>query len=77
MKVSHAIEILTNDFKPDDNICILVYDKKMFDYSEDDEMELTDDGWRNVVNDFEKLEFNDIWESLSMAVLDYAIERED
>lgn len=76
MKVSQLIQALTNDFGPDDEVCVLMYDKKMFDFPEDDELTLTDEGWRSMVADFEQVDFPDIWESLSMAALDYAIESE-
>jgi hypothetical protein len=76
MKVSEVIKDLSTKFDPDEHVCVLVYDKSMFDYDEDDEIVLTDEGWLQVVNDFENTEFNDIWESIGMAVVDYAIEKE-
>jgi hypothetical protein len=74
MKVSDLRKLL-DDLNGDDDICALVYDKSMFDYEEDDEVELTKEGWYNVVADFDETPFNDVYESIMMAVVDHAVDR--
>lgn len=71
MKVSDLTEILSN-MNPDDDICVLLYDKSIFDYENDDDLTLTKEGWAKVCKDFDDAPFNDVYESISMAVLDYA-----
>lgn len=75
MKVKELRKFL-EDFKDDDDICALVYDKSLFDYDKDDEVELTDEAWSKVVNEFDEAPFNDVHESIMMAVVDYATDKE-
>lgn len=75
MKVKELRSAL-DGFKDDDDICALVYDKSLFDYNEDDEVELTDEGWSKVVKDFDQTGFEDVYESIMMAVIDYVTDKE-
>jgi hypothetical protein len=71
MLVSDLLEIL-NRFSPDENICALIYDKSIFDYGDDDDMVLTTDAWNKICKEFDEMPFNDVWESINMACIDYA-----
>lgn len=75
MKVKDLLNYLS-DLDPEDHICALVYDKRQFDFPDDDEMILTKEGWEKLCNDFDEQDFPDIWQSLSMGALDYAEERD-
>lgn len=75
MKVKDLLNYLS-DLDPEDHICALVYDKRHFDFPDDDEMILTKEGWEKLCNDFDEQDFPDIWQSLSMGALDYAEERD-
>jgi hypothetical protein len=77
MKVKELLELIAyKKWGDDEELCVLIYDKSMFDYPEDDEMVLTNEGWAKVVKDFEETDesigFPGMWESLNMAVMDYA-----
>lgn len=73
MKVKDLIKYLS-DMDSEDHICALVYDKRQFDFPDDDEMILTAEGWEKLCNDFDEQGFDDIWQSLHMGALDYAEE---
>jgi len=73
MKVKDLIKYLS-DMDSEDHICALVYDKRQFDFPDDDEMILTAEGWEKLCNDFDERGFDDIWQSLHMGALDYAEE---
>ena len=75
MKVKDLIQYLS-EMDSEDDICALVYDKRQFDFPDDDEMILTNEGWEKLCNDFDEQDFPDIWQSLSMGALDYAETRE-
>lgn len=75
MKVKELSEYLSR-LDPEAHVCALVYDKAQFDFPDDDEMVLTNEGWEKLCNDFDEQSWNDIWQSLHMGALDYAEERE-
>jgi hypothetical protein len=82
MKVKELLELIAyKKWGEDEELCVLIYDKAMFDYPEDDEMVLTNEGWAKVVKDFEEHDehvgFPDLGESIGMAVVDYAELREE
>lgn len=54
----------------------MIYDKSMFVDEDNNESVLTEEGWSKVVQDFEQCEFNDIYESIMMAVVDYSEDKE-
>ncbi len=74
MQVKTLIEALQN-MNPDEEVCALLYTKQEFDYSPDDEVELTTDAWNKICQEFDEMPFADIWESISMAVTDYVKEK--
>lgn len=74
MQIKTLIEALQK-MDPEEEVCALVYDKSMFDYDVDDEVELTTEAWNKICQDFDEVPFNDIWESISLAVSDEATER--
>lgn len=76
MQVRELIEAL-QDMNPEDSVCVLLYTKQMFDYDEEDEVELTTESWKKICNDFTEVPFKDIWESIAMAVSDEATDKED
>jgi hypothetical protein len=53
MKVSKVIEAL-QQLSQDDEILVLWWEKNAFDFPEDYEIKLTDDGWLKVVKDFDE-----------------------
>lgn len=74
MKVSKVIEAL-QQLPPDDEILVLWWEKNAFDYSEDDELILTDEAWLKVSNDFDKWDGAGeqiIGEWIADAVVEYA-----
>lgn len=75
MKVRTLIEALQK-MNPEEEICVLLYSKDQFDYDPDDEVELTTEGWDKICQDFDEMPFNEIWESIAMAVCDEAQEKE-
>lgn len=75
MKVKDLIKYLS-EMDSEDDICALVYDKRQFDFPDDDDLVLTNEGWAKLCNDFEVQPWNDIWQSLMDGVLDYAETRE-
>ena len=62
MKVSRLIELLQTQNKPDDEVMFLCWEKHNFDYSDDDELKLTDEAWLKVCNEF------DLWDGASVGV---------
>lgn len=74
MQIKTLIEAL-NKMDPEEEICVLLYSKDMFDYGADDEVELTTEAWNKICQDFDEVPFQDIWESISMAVSEEATEK--
>ena len=54
MKVSRLIQVLQETASPDDELCVLWWEKRHFDYTDDDELILTDDNWRKVCDEFDQ-----------------------
>lgn len=77
MKVSELKEILNAKFDDDDDVFILLYEKRMFDYPPEDELMLTKEAWAKLVSEFEELPFNSLWEDIMSAVLDESVENPD
>jgi hypothetical protein len=61
MKVSRLIELLQTQNKPDDEIMFLCWEKHNFDYSDDDELKLTDEAWLEISNEF------DLWDEAGIS----------
>ena len=72
MKVHELIKQLTEELNPDEEVCVLVWDKAMFEFQDDDELFLTDEGWERVVKDFEAESHSNLWSAISDACMDYA-----
>ena len=54
MKVSELIRVLQEQNKPDDEILVLWWEKKNFDFPEDYEIKLTDEGWLKISQEFDE-----------------------
>ena len=61
MKVSKLIKILEGH-NHDDEIIVLWWEKQNFDYTDDDELTLTDGAWLKVSSEF------DSWDSAGQSV---------
>lgn len=72
MKVSELRSVLDN-MSDDEDIFALLYTKEIFDFSEDDDMTLTVDGWAKLVAELDELPFNELWEDIYDGVLDVAV----
>jgi hypothetical protein len=53
MKVSQLIKVLQEQNKPDDEILVLWWEKHHFDFPEDYEIKLTDEGWMKISKEFD------------------------
>lgn len=53
MKVSRLIELLQTQNKPEDEVLVLWWEKRNFDYSDDDELKLTDEAWLKISSEFD------------------------
>jgi len=74
MKVKDLLEALAK-MDPESHLCAIVYAKESFDYPADDEVELTDAGWEEVCRQFDESQFDDVWESILMAVSELAVDK--
>ena len=74
MKVSQLIQILQEQNKPDDEVIVLWWEKSSFDYTEDDELKLTDEAWAKISNEFNEWDSagNEIGEWIADAVSEHA-----
>lgn len=70
MKVHQLLKEL-NALNPDDDLCVLYWEKSAFDYSEDDEFVLTKEAWAKVVEEFDDMDFISIGEWISDAVIEH------
>lgn len=75
MKVKEIRKLL-DGFGEDDDLCAIIYDKSLFDYDKDDDFELTNEGWSKVVSDFDDASFDDIYNSILFAVIEYSVDKE-
>lgn len=74
MKVSELLAHL-GSFDPDEELCALIYTKRLFAHHTDDEAVLTDEGWAQVCGDFAHRDFDDVWEAVDDLCANYAEER--
>lgn len=74
MKVSELINTLLENNKPDDEIIVLWWEKRNFDYEEYDELVLTDEAWRKVSEEFDTWDNagQEVGEWIADAVSDHA-----
>jgi hypothetical protein len=71
MRVSEAIEMLNQMYKPDDELCISWWGKELF--CDADNNPCTDEQWQRAVDDFDANEGYEhintkIWEYLNYAI---------
>ena len=71
MKIKQAIEMLSR-YSPDDEICILYWDKEQFDYRDDEHEVLTTEKWAEICKEFDEWEYagHSVSEWISEAVHD-------
>jgi hypothetical protein len=76
MKVSQLIKVLQENNKPDDEIIVLWWEKQNFDFDEGDILELTDEAWLKISNEFDSWDNagEQIGEWIADAVLETAEE---
>lgn len=63
MKVKDLINKMS-EWDENEEVCVLVYRKELFDRDEDEDIELTEDNWVKVVACFEENDFDDMFESI-------------
>jgi len=79
MKVSELIKVLQEQNKPDDEILVIWWEKNSFDFPEDYEIKLTDDGWLKVVKEFNEWgnAGSDIDDWIANAVIEHAEKKDE
>lgn len=77
MKVSQLIKALQNNNHPDDEIIALWWEKKDFQYPEDDEMTLTDEAWNKISDEFDSWHTagEEVTEWIHSGVIDWSQEK--
>lgn len=77
MKVKDLIAQLS-ELNPEENVCALVITKEEFDYSEDDEVMLTNEAWDEIVSGYETnwTESMSLYEAIGIAVAESAVLRD-
>ena len=77
MKVKDLIKSLS-ELNPEDEVCALWWEKKYFEYGEDDEVELTSDGWGKVCSEFDDWDNagTNLTQWISEAVTEHAVARD-
>lgn len=73
MKVSKLIEAL-NRMNPDDEVCAIILTKDLYDFDESDGLVLTDEGWSNLVDEFDELELIDLYQWMDSAAIDHSVQ---
>lgn len=73
MKVSKLVEYFQS-MNPDEDIIVLWWEKFTFDYSEDDELAITQQGWERVCAEFDEWDEAgaEVTDWIQQAVLDHA-----
>jgi len=76
MKVAELLKQL-NELNPNDDICVLYWEKPSFDYDDDDENVLTAEAWAEICTQFDKWEDagNELSEWIADAVIEMTEER--
>lgn len=75
MKIKDLLEGIKN-LDPEEEVCLLIYRKELFDYTDEDEVELSVEAWSEVVDIFEECSFDDIYEQIGAWVSEVATEVE-
>jgi hypothetical protein len=53
MKVKEAIKMLSR-YSPEDEICLLYWDKEQYDYAEDEDFIITTENWTKICHKFDE-----------------------
>jgi hypothetical protein len=72
MKVSELIKVLQENNKPDDEILVIWWEKNSFDFPEDYELKLTDEGWMKISKEFD--EWDNAGEQIGEWIADASVE---
>jgi hypothetical protein len=72
MQVQTLIKALQK-MDPTEEICAAVYTKSNFNYSPEDEVELTEEAWNKVCQDFDEYPESEMWENISAAVSEVVV----
>lgn len=77
MKVKELLAQL-NQLDPEENVCALIITKEEFDYSEEDEVMLTNEAWDEIVSSYETnwTESMSLYEAIGIAVAESAVLRD-
>lgn len=77
MKVKELLAQL-NQLDPEENVCALIITKEEFDYSEEDEVMLTNEAWDEIVSGYETnwTESMSLYEAIGIAVAESAVLRD-
>ena len=76
MKVSKLIEALSR-MNPDDEVCAIVLTKDLYDFDTSEGRVLTDEGWSNLVDEFDELELADLYQWMDDAAIDHSVETKE
>ena len=71
MKIKQVMEMLSR-YSPEDELCILWWDKPQFEFPEDYEIKLTDEGWARICKEFD--EWENAGSEINQWMLDASIE---
>ena len=55
MKVKTLLEMLSR-YSPEDELCVLYWDKPQYDFEEDEDIALTSEAWEKVCKEFDQWE---------------------
>ena len=53
MKVKTLLEMLSR-YSPEDELCVLYWDKEQYDFNEDEDVALTPEAWEKVCKEFDE-----------------------
>jgi hypothetical protein len=72
MKVKTLLEMLSR-YSPEDELCVLYWDKEQFDYRDDEHEVLTTEKWAEISKEFD--EWEDAGHQVSEWIADAVIEK--
>lgn len=76
MKVKDLLEVLSK-YEPDEEICVLWWDKETYDYNPLEEEHLSDEAWARICKEFDEWDEAglDVSQWIADAVIEYSEER--
>jgi len=74
MKVSSLLRILEGK-SPEENICVLLWEKENMDYSETNEFTLTNEAWTEICSEFDK--WDNAGSEISEWIADAVVEKSE